>query len=557
MYTLTDSEAPGLSLLDYPAPAGKVIGGAFDEALETNPVPLFMLSREMNDTTGTVLLDKQTASQKASLAGVKIKVPEEGLTERALSILIERRKDEAARQVLFARGEGTGQAVGKFGAAMAGTMMDPVNIASGFIPVLGGTRYAATLERAASVGARAGVRVGVGAAEGLVGATAVELPTLNMRRELQDDYSLYDSLANIAFGTFASAGLRGVAGVARDAWVGVRAAREMDLVRSIEPEQWRAWSLEKQRAEERAFLGDLEQGFQRGQGMPDELTAKWAQERNLQTQQNTVEQLLADAAARRAGVQRAQIEQDTGAAVADRARTAVTEAEQNQARRLAAEEVPAFLRSAEDLIALRADKEGEALAPDVKRAIEIAKKPAFQRTAEERILLDAMLKGRVGDYLTPKTPAEILAAVSPETHANALRAAVAQALEGRRIDVDPVLRQDVIFGAQRMSPAQVVERARVNMAPEQKVGADAKASAQAARMLKESQPVTTERGGREESPELRKALSDLETTIKKMDEAANDAGVEPPPVDAEFAKQADEYEKAYNAIAACAIRVAV
>jgi hypothetical protein len=57
---------------------------------------------------------------------------------------------------------------------------------------------------------------------------------------VQDDYTLYDSLANIAFGTFASSGLRAVGGLARDRWKGLAAARQEDFLRSIEPSEWAA-----------------------------------------------------------------------------------------------------------------------------------------------------------------------------------------------------------------------------------------------------------------------------------------------------------------------------
>lgn len=71
-----------------------------------------------------------------------------------------------------------------------------------------------------------------------------------------------------------------------------------------------------------------------------------------------------------------------------------------------AEGVPGFLRSAEDLIALRADKESKDLEPIVQQAIDIAKKPGFERTAEEKILLDSILGGHLRDFLQPRSPKE-------------------------------------------------------------------------------------------------------------------------------------------------------
>jgi hypothetical protein len=139
-----------------PCTGGKVISGAFDDALETNPVPLFMLARELHGarSVGT-MLPKDQALEEAKRQGVSVKVPEEGISSAALGILVERRKDDAARSLLFARQEGSLTSVGVFGAQLAASFLDPVNAAAGFIPVLGGTRYAAALGKAATLGERA------------------------------------------------------------------------------------------------------------------------------------------------------------------------------------------------------------------------------------------------------------------------------------------------------------------------------------------------------------------------------------------------------------------
>lgn len=84
-----------------------------------------------------------------------------------------------------------------------------------------------------------------------------------------------------------------------------------------------------------------------------------------------------------------------------------------------AEGVPGFLRSAEDLIALRDDKESKDLEPIVQQAVDIAKKPGFERTAEEKILLDSILGGHLRDFLQPRSKKE----------ENTLGAAVSDALK--------------------------------------------------------------------------------------------------------------------------------
>lgn len=565
MWTLTDSAPEGLTLFDFPAPAGRVIAGAFDDALETNPVPLFMLSRELNSAREAgPRLTKEDALDQAKRSGVQVTVPDDGISQSALGILIERRKDQAARDLLFSRREGSPAAIGSFAAQLAGALMDPVNAAAGYIPVLSGTRYAAALERAASAGGRMAMRAGVGAAEGVVGASIVEAPISALRRDLQDEYTLYDSLANIAFGTFASAGLRATGGLAVDAWARMRSLR----ARQIAADTTAAMDLERE------MVSDLELGTERGPGIPSAMAA------SMEARRST-EALLAEVERSRGAARRAEIETflaDQRRAEEDR----LIEASESQVRgvmeaenrRIQAENVPAFLRTAEDVIAMRGDKEGENLLPIVRQAIEIAKKPGFQRTAEEKLLLDAIVNGQLRGYLAPR-PSEAAMVVSDATHAQALKAAVAQAMEGRQIDVDSVLLQDPVFGPKQMTLAEVVERARINMAAESKVGADRQASVLADDLIKQRTEAPAAKPGGAESPpprgdraadaagaeakpisaERAEAEALLAETKVSVQQAANDAGVTPPKDDGAALKQSEDYANAWEAIAVCARRL--
>lgn len=526
MYTLTESSPSGLTLADFPAPAGKVIAGAFDDAIETNPVPLFMLSRELNASRGQgPMLQWWEATEQAKRSGVSVTVPDEGISQSALSILIERRKDQAARDSLFARREGTGASIGMFGAGMAGALLDPVNAAAGYIPVLSGTRYAANLARASTVGSRTALRLGVGAGEGLVGAALVEAPTIALRRDLEDEYGLYDSLANITFGTFASAGLRGVSGALRDRWRGIQAARQEDFLRSIEPAEWAAAraAYERQVGDDMSF--ELEAGFERGQGPADGLTERWAN-------------------------QRAQAE-----------RLAQTdEVIGRMTSRMSDAEIERFMEAEQRM---RAD----AATPDDARLLDAA--GMAERKFREMDLAEVkerLAKGE-GLIIVPGNQREVLAAISDETHAQAVKVAVAQAVEGRRIDVDPVVKQDAAFGPQRMSRQEVKRRAQTNMAPESKVGADQAASRRADQTIEtgapSAKPGGTEpppprgprggAGGAEAKPaSLVEAEERLAETRIAVEKAANDAGLTPPAAGAALIRQSETYERAWQAIASCA-----
>lgn len=521
MYTTTDAAPAGLALTDFPAPAGRVIAGAFDDALETNPVPLFLLARELNANRDSPRLLPWDAMDQAKKAGVSVKVPDDGITQAALSILIERRKDDAARDTLFARREGPVAAIGTFGAGLAGTMMDPANAASGFIPVLSGTRYAGALAKAATLGSRTALRAGIGAAEGLVGAAVVELPTIALRRDLQDEYGLYDSLANVAFGTFASSGLRMVGGAARDRWRGLQAARQEDYLRSVEPSEWAAVRAAHERQVERDMNTELELGFERGQGASDGLQERWAQQRV-------------------AAEKLAQVDETIGRMHA----------------RMSDAEIEKFVEAEKKLRA-------EAAAPDESKLLDsagIAERKFREMDLKE--VKERLAKGE-GLVIVPGSARETLAAISDETHAQALKTAVGQAVEGRRIDVDPVVYQDAAFGPQRMSRAEVLKRAEANMATEAKVGGDAAASRRAdgakapAADLGGAEPPpplgsTGKAAGAEAKPaSLVEAEERLAETRIAVEKAANDAGLPPPPTEAALIKQSDTYDKAWQAISAC------
>lgn len=526
MYTLTDNAAAGTSLFDFPAPAGRVIAGAFDDALETNPVPLFMLSRELNASRGIgPQVSQDEANDRAKLSGVSVKVPEEGISSAALGILIERRKDQAARDLLFARSDSFGAKVGMFGTGLAGSFMDPLNAASGFIPVLSGTRYAAALAKATTIASRTALRGAIGAAEGAVGAALVEMPTIALRRDLQDDYSLYDSLTNVAFGTFASSGLRMVGGLARDRWRGLAEARQEDFLRSVEPEQWAAARAAYARQLEQDMNADLG-GFERGEGPSEGLSARWANERAAAASLAQTDEVIA------------------------RQRTRMSDAE-----------IEKFVEAEGKLRA-------EAGQPDDRVLLDAA--GLAERKFREMDLAEVRdrLKRGEGLIIVPGNEREVAAAISDETHALALKTAVGQAVEGRRIDADPVVRQDPVFGPQRMGREAVMERARSNMAPENKVGADRAASQRADQTIETEAPAA--KPGRAEpppprgslgeaagvtakSPELVEAEALLADTQALVKQAANDAGIEPPPV-GKAIEQSQDYERAAKAIAVCANR---
>lgn len=138
--------------------------------------------------------------------------------ELELSILSRRKVAEIRRnQVLGAASGGVGQTVARLGTALGVSVLDPINLASGFVPVFGEARYARILAAAGGPAGRAAARAGVGAVEGAVGAAALEPLVAAARRQELADYGLADSLANIAFGGLLGGGLHAVGGAVADA----------------------------------------------------------------------------------------------------------------------------------------------------------------------------------------------------------------------------------------------------------------------------------------------------------------------------------------------------
>lgn len=174
------------------------------------------------------ILTKEMADERIAEAGVKIKAPSVGITKRALDIIIARKKAESDRQQVLQRAEqdlATGAA--RLGVGFGVTMLDPINLASAFIPVVNTLRYRALLAGRTTVASRAALRAKVGAVEGTVGAAAVEPFIMTATAAEQADYTLNDTLLNIAFGTVLGGGLHAGGGAALDAVRG-----DLDKVRN-------------------------------------------------------------------------------------------------------------------------------------------------------------------------------------------------------------------------------------------------------------------------------------------------------------------------------------
>lgn len=171
---------------------------------------------EVREAPDTPLLTAEQARERVKESGLELAIGDEGIREGALNILMTRKKAETQRKFVLDNAPVSTVPV-QLLAGFAASAIDPINIASAFVPVVGEARYASMLAKATSRAARFGVRARVGAIEGAVGAALVEPIVLHASAQDQSDYDMTDSLLNIAFGSVLGGGLHGAGGLISDA----------------------------------------------------------------------------------------------------------------------------------------------------------------------------------------------------------------------------------------------------------------------------------------------------------------------------------------------------
>lgn len=209
-------------LEDYQTPFSTYMGAKLQDGLDSNYVSMIFDRAEFGIANRPELprLKKEDIEARAKEAGVQIDIPPEGLSENAVRILVDRRQRQMALQDTINRSPTGARSVAGFGASIGASLLDPLNIGLAFVPVVGQARYATMIAKAGTPMGRAGVRAGVGAAEGALGIAAFEPFNYAMHQTLQDDYSAMDSLINIGFGSVLGGGLHVVGGAFKDRFMG-------------------------------------------------------------------------------------------------------------------------------------------------------------------------------------------------------------------------------------------------------------------------------------------------------------------------------------------------
>jgi hypothetical protein len=120
---------------------------------------------------------------------------EQDTREGVVDYLVKRKEIEQQRSSVMARGPEHGYGT-FFLASMATNFLDPINIGSAFVPVVGQARFANMVARSGKNVAR----LQRGFVEGLVGNAMVEPIVYGVAKSEQADYDKYDAFLNVAAG---------------------------------------------------------------------------------------------------------------------------------------------------------------------------------------------------------------------------------------------------------------------------------------------------------------------------------------------------------------------
>ena len=184
-----------------------VLGATFADTMYYNPTNTLERARDLyfgKGSSGRKLSPKEYRMSEYYREGID--VGEDGITEGAAALLASNHDEKEQRQLVLSRSQGGfGLGAAQLGAGFVASMMDPLNIASAFIPSVSAAKFASNVNRFGVNQARL-LR---GIEEGAVGATAIEGIVLGATTFFtQDkDYTFTDSLMNIAFGTALGGGL--------------------------------------------------------------------------------------------------------------------------------------------------------------------------------------------------------------------------------------------------------------------------------------------------------------------------------------------------------------
>lgn len=542
------------SLFEVPVVAARRIGElnrAEQGAIEMQAYPAYGIP-ERRAEPETPLLTAEQARARIKEEGLDLTVDDDGIRAGALDILIERKREETKRKFILDNAPASTIPV-QLLAGFAASMLDPINIASAFVPVVGEARIASLMARAGtSVGARALARAQVGAIEGAVGAAMLEPLILYASARDQADYDLTNSLLNVAFGSAMGGGLHSAGGLIGD----LRRGNLLDAVRAEAPEITPSISATPRaaaqefalRVDENPMLA-LRDSLERGIAAD---RVRLAEDAGRQAREALIPEIRAElsevAAGRLPNVRDIRTEQAAVQRTLDTLDdTFKARAKEFQGQRMSRKQAE---RAARDAIAEERQRLNERKAElesatDVNRQAEIARGElnALQRGEipqryQERIDAET---NRIASGFDLRQTARSKAEAAPwQVRETALRAAVAQSVTGRPVNVEAIF--DLADPTKRAAALQRIKEPVETVAdPEGEIAGYA--ADETAKML--------------DGTDLPGAQKMLDDELALTEEIAAQAGLDVAPYlrDADaMAADAETYAAAYRAAALCQLR---
>lgn len=173
-------------------------GATFMNAWNYNPTSSIFRSIEQTQAyqSSSEYLDRDFLNKEYGDLGL---VFEKDTRAGLVDYLVERKKLENERAEVISRGPKSKLARSFFFLESLGTsFLDPINVATSFVPIVRETRFANMVAKSGKNVAR----MKKGFVEGFVGNTAVEPLVYGVAKSEQANYDVYDSFANIAVGGF-------------------------------------------------------------------------------------------------------------------------------------------------------------------------------------------------------------------------------------------------------------------------------------------------------------------------------------------------------------------
>lgn len=154
------------------------------------------------------------------------------MTKQSASIIANQKRQENLRNDILGRAPDTWTSKSaQFGASLLHEAVDPLGLASMFVPVVGEARLAGWLAKQ-TVAQRAATRVGAGFVEGSVGGAPLALLEYGASQRLQLDYDMSDVLIETAFGGVLGGGFHSIGGAMGDMVRSFRSDTRREALRS-------------------------------------------------------------------------------------------------------------------------------------------------------------------------------------------------------------------------------------------------------------------------------------------------------------------------------------